>query len=584
MSLTDPTGQLAMWLTRQRTWLKKNADTPHTHISMDGFRGGIISIKPSLEQTFLAMYGASLQNHSTMYILEARTEVFRFFLDVDLKVRLPKIEFTDEERRAFCQVVYETVRLFYPLSAPAAQFTMMVCDTSAWEVAKQKEVRVDVRANVESMNSLLLKFQEELNPAQAKKPKNKKEKPKIPKDAEVAEAVQEKEKKAEAGEGKKTEDEKYSKAGNMHIHFPGLYVNQRQAAIMARGIAAKLTSIIGPLEYLMNDWFDVIDLCVYMKNGLRMLGSHKSAKCPECRGRKCKACNQIGKIDLGRVYQLRHVFQKDTWNEPFLKKLLASPASVLQFCSIRAVDQKTPTGNWNKYEGCPSVDGKILDKSNVSRPRLFNGIMSLEAKKLSIMSQDDRSGQSSRHKINIGRDSHLFKLCQRRIRKFHTHYRDVDLHTVSTTIANRYFRVTVQGDGSNYCMNLDAEKKSHVGNTVYFLIKPSGITQRCWCRCEKLSHRLTGLCRDFTSASKPLLNSDVQILFPKTQQHGLDFQRHVTLSNVVASGSKKRKSMLSPILARLYYKAFVGAPSKKKKRCTLVGPSSKKKKRCTRNK
>lgn len=42
--------------------------------------------------------------------------------------------------------------------------------------------------------------------------------------------------------------------------------------------------------------------------------------------------------------------------------------------------------------------------------------------------------------------------------------------------------------------------RSHNSNTVYFTVTPTGVRQRCFCRCETLEHRTAGvMCKDYVS-------------------------------------------------------------------------------------
>lgn len=47
---------------------------------------------------------------------------------------------------------------------------------------------------------------------------------------------------------------------------------------------------------------------------------------------------------------------------------------------------------------------------------------------------------------------------------------------------------------ARYCLNLG---RAHHTNNVYFMLTRSGVSQRCYCRCETTEGRAHGMCRDF---------------------------------------------------------------------------------------
>ena len=74
--LSTPLTPALLWLQKNRLW----GGNGWTHLALDG---GKFSIKPADEVTFLTKVGSSLQRGHALYFIELRTDVFRFFLDVD---------------------------------------------------------------------------------------------------------------------------------------------------------------------------------------------------------------------------------------------------------------------------------------------------------------------------------------------------------------------------------------------------------------------------------------------------------------------------------------------------------------------
>lgn len=112
----------------------------------------------------------------------------------------------------------------------------------------------------------------------------------------------------------------------LHLIWPDLAVNQKNALWLRSALIQRMEEALGPRpDY--NGWDDVIDECVYMGNGLRMVGSRKTENCKikECRSGKvacdcdgklscsderckggkipCSHCSGWGRMDVGRVYE-----------------------------------------------------------------------------------------------------------------------------------------------------------------------------------------------------------------------------------------------------------------------------------------
>ena len=62
----------------------------------------------------------------------------------------------------------------------------------------------------------------------------------------------------------------------------------------------------------------------------------------------------------------------------------------------------------------------------------------------------------------------------------------------------------------NFCINVN---RNHTSSSIYFQIKPTGITQRCYCKKETTNGRLFGPCKEFTSPEVKISPQFRTILF-----------------------------------------------------------------------
>ena len=349
---------------------------------------------------------------------------------------------------------------------------------------------------------------------------------------------------------------------NLHIYIPGLNVNEEQAIVMAHSISAKLQDIVGDMGgILVHDWYKIVDASVYMKNGLRLVGSRKCKTCPKCKSKSkiCVECGGVGKVDLGRVYRLCTVFTNGDYNEAEVKRYKGNLFSLLDDTTIRTMDEnQKPTAGWRKYIGCPTLDCNRLKRpratdNNVEPSKRWSLMMKQNAQSYDLSSySEDRKGEAGQRSLItiIPKTTSIYKICEKTVRRFASVYQNIEIRDLKTTKKKHYYRVTVRGEGSNYCFNLET-KREHKSNTVYFIIKPSGVVQKCWCRCNVTVNRKNGLCSQYTSNPKPLYTQESAVLFPMMKQSDVRF------SYVPRSGKLQTHDDIDKVVNRLYSKAYV---------------------------
>lgn len=440
-----------------------------THISMDGYRGGVIHVPPSKETEFLNLYGETvMSSHTPLYLCEIRTKIFRFYVDLDLSfTNKKKRVITPGQLTSLIGIIMASTMAFYPKTSPAVWFRMVMCQSPH--------------------------------------------------------------------------------SRNMHLIFPFLYVNRNQAMTMANAITADLELRL-TFRIFDEPWDKMLDKAVYVSGSLRMVGSCKSTKCKFCQGKlnqvNCETCRGTGKVNLGRVYEITKAYEGK--QEIPLQKLLRQPPGgaklpegkelqtlLVPFTSIRQLDATERPG-WRRVPGCPVFNTdlpEVEDKASYTLPRRIENLSSTPKGQLNVPAEDTKVEQrQTSMMVDVPLGSTIGKLLQEQVRKFHRFYARVIVRSIRTNEKGNYFRVCVKGTGSNYCLNLKKEVTSdstvgpheHKSNSVYFLVRPTGVSQLCWCNCPGTQGRLFGLCKNFESSRKPLVNAVRLQLFPAIGASRLD--------------------------------------------------------------
>lgn len=529
-SLTSAQSLAMQFLYKRNCFSKTNSS--YTHLSMDGHRGGVITISPADEPEFLELYARDVQAGLHLFITEARTPLFRFFVDTDFDFADKAYVISSEGRFIILRLINAVVQLFYPTDTNKNKFRMIILDTATSAVSAPATQSSAVFSDDEEEDAPVAKARV-VEPA-----------------ADLTAAVN----------------------NNMHIMFPWLVVNEEQAYAMGQAIACKLTKIIGNDIGLSKNWFNVVDSSVYLSNGLRMIGSRKCIKCPACRGKRCTECLDIGKVDKGRAYRVSAVYQDGRYDTDRYEKLVANYAQAVSYCSIRQLGAQETTAGWQRYVGCPAIDPCMLTRIHNKRAsvvadtraapaRRFNKLVDKEA--ISTDFAEDTAGQKKQKSLTITYPEHspFFIAAAAEVRRFSVVYSQVIVRSVMSSESRTYYRVCVHGEGSSICLNLTGAKKEHNNNSVYFLIKPSGVYQRCWCSCDTTQNRKFGLCKKYTSTPIVLLQKHLSTLFPTYKTGGGS-----TLEPYLRINGSDTDAAETRAMARLYLAAFTDTPPTNQKK------------------
>lgn len=134
-------------------------------------------------------------------------------------------------------------------------------------------------------------------------------------------------------------------SSNVHMHFPGLVVDQ--------ATAIRLTTLLpDAVQELRVPWFEAMskkgreklfDLNVVTALGLRTIFSHKIGSCPMCEGDGCDHCFGAGKVQVGghgRVYDLEYMATTPNQRPVAITKSRVPPSQRLMLTRVYITKQE----------------------------------------------------------------------------------------------------------------------------------------------------------------------------------------------------------------------------------------------------
>lgn len=448
-----------------------------SHNIMNAFKGGLLYVSVDDAKDFLDRYTDDVQNGIVHYLSENRNKVFRMYCDVDIKRNVGG-PITDSEILEYSKVISDTVRKFYPVDTRHDVFDIIVLRNGTKEIYNKTANDHDAHHDDHNHEG----------------------------DTESAEA-------SEAAECANHDASimvtEFGEVGTVqwktgvHLVWPRLEVTQMIALTMREAILGRLHNEFGSLTEIQNSWSDIIDECVYTTNGLRMPYSNKCEICPECRSKKdridnCNTCidGMNGRIDSGRPYKPWALLSNGKPNAAEFKRFVDNPYRAMALMSIR-VDSEMPTPGWVPYEGAPRIPITLPPEKQIL-------MIDPASKKMVREFAEDAKAVSRIHsRIDIPFGDPMYNAMEWFLHK-HTsvkQWEGIQVHRIFTNPKNAWYQVQVRGDGSSYCLNY---RRDHRSNRIYFMVKPEGVYQKCYCRCDTTKDRLNGKCADYMSKVYPM--------------------------------------------------------------------------------
>jgi hypothetical protein len=312
----------------------------------------------------------------------------------------------------------------------------------------------------------------------------------------------------------------------IHIYYPRLFVTVDMALYISTAVLAAAEKMWPRSDMT---WDKQIDRGVYgPTRGLRMVYMFKAKPCPKCssgqqsessgRGRpavrtdRCDACDGARVVSDTSASMYAPLYRVDGTcartailpacrNHPTLDLLLE--------CSLRAVYVPEPTEGFYIYPGAIPIP---VFKTGGTAAKDGGGI--------SCSGEIQMANSSKTAQEVISRDTPRWVILQQLVRRVDAMYSTLDIKSVfKMKSRNSAYKVFVGGKGSGYCQNYG---KDHRTATVYFYVTKTGVTQMCWCKCDTLEHRVSGLrCRDFRSKPVSLLQHEISALFDTATAWGM---------------------------------------------------------------
>ena len=309
------------------------------------------------------------------------------------------------------------------------------------------------------------------------------------------------------------ETEEYMKMGT-HFHFPNVIVSSHEARLIRELVISRCYERGFGAKLFVNSLEDVIDDVVYKTAGLRPVFAPKFKKCPSAPPRNKNSFCNCGRCDpvAGGYYDKpphELLFVINGVGAPDKSRhihFLNSPIDLISESEIRSdATEASP------FFILPSGSPKYAVNSPGYK-KVANGRHTIRYK----FKEDSNAMSAMRGtKEYLNQDDPRLEVLQDAVHQFSSKYSRVRVRAAFTFAKQDLYIVNVDGEGSHYCGNLKAPKLEHHSNTVYFCVRASGITQKCFCRCNVTTDRLTGLCKNYQSDKKPLKTKQLMVLFPE---------------------------------------------------------------------
>ena len=289
----------------------------------------------------------------------------------------------------------------------------------------------------------------------------------------------------------------------------------------------------------------------------------KSCKGIRNKDKKCDAgkCGGTGKYDIGRIYKPQDVIcGNGELDEKLLNEILEDEIMMIRLTSIRCDPRFVPSSDIPTQSVPDWVDiQKDVDENDKTRSKGSKG-----SKGSTQKSGESVGGKKKYDKIyNSDYRTRLFGEDERvqKIKKWFSnnelhdlfaipkHYRKTlvqDIVMCTPSLKERYYLINIE---SRYCMNIQNE---HKNNGVYFVLNESGLFQKCFCRCATIEGRLSGMrCEEYSSPTIEVPDDLINLLFSFEDDKCKDeYMKFIEQCDDSLSNIKDRRTLLSVLLSQ----------------------------------
>lgn len=318
----------------------------------------------------------------------------------------------------------------------------------------------------------------------------------------------------------KTSGLKGVKSG-VHMHW-GFYADKKRSLDLRENFKAACIKNAGKRTLPKNSWDDVMDLCIYSKDGkagsgLRLMGADKAVPCKACDKRKkedttmCEVCFDKRAINEGRPYHALFVMDSEgNRNLEKEKEYKLDFFKLVKDTKIRTNFTEIPIEPLYKIP-----DGAQLyqeeDDSNTNKRKSKKIIIENGKKKRTPQKDKDLRGLN----ISISNSDREWDAIEDLITMHSLPvYKNVYVSKITTDSNRKSYFVEVKGENCRYCHNISRE---HSSNRIYFLITMEGMVQRCYDNSEQTLEMKHGPCHLYKSANIVLTQKSLQVLFKRNE-------------------------------------------------------------------
>jgi hypothetical protein len=305
----------------------------------------------------------------------------------------------------------------------------------------------------------------------------------------------------------------------IHVIWPHIVVTPERMWMLRAWFMYELSVVgmpgIAP-ESLCERWDKILDPCVFISNGMRLIWNRKASICKVCNGvpfqswmskkckspkgapinrpdfEPCKACNTFdNRVDEGRPYDIAAII--NTEDAVAQSELLKDPVVALEMTTIRIIGKSTVT---------PIImpeNIRMMIEPWMSKKSVTSSAPKAQGKGLKRPESDDSKAHSLISIVSTDMEYGV-------IAKYVTTRLECGVVAIKSDPDKHIFIVNTT---LRKCLNKGGE---HKRSTVYFLFYPDGYCQKCWCKTGDI-YRTGGVpCLGWKSQLIPYHSDDISEL------------------------------------------------------------------------
>lgn len=315
----------------------------------------------------------------------------------------------------------------------------------------------------------------------------------------------------------------------LHVVWRNMPVDLESANLFrtAMRLQLEIAESEGRIPKPLESWSNTLDPAIFDKNGLRMVRSRKAGVCPQCKGRSvealrekgkgqqsdatmfCSSCQNQGKVDLGRPYDLLCAMnpkgEVDAERTSFLKE---NTRDLLLACTIRYVQKDLDKSMCITKNSLDSERVAYLQRAREKEKKGTSAARKQQQQQAEPAAANPPKPTKQKVPLKeIPPSDEKFKIIASLIKE-KTGAPDLT-HLKQSSIGDLYIANT----SCRFCPNKNGE---HASSTNFFVIKVNGIQRRCYCMKPDLHGSESVTCRNWASAMEELPLNVAQILFSKS--------------------------------------------------------------------